>query len=225
MAIMVKNQPLQPIKVKVMQLFPELVSYLEDLKSNFPDIPAARKNILKKLTDYIRPRTSAGKPVQLTFICTHNSRRSHMGQVWAQAIAAYLDIPNVNCFSGGTETTAFNLRAIQALQRAGFQTETITEGENPFVDVRFSDDGEPVTAFSKKYYDPLNPEHDFAAIMTCSEADAECPFIPGAYRVSLTYEDPKVADGTPQETQRYDERCRQIAAEMLFVFSEVKARQ
>jgi arsenate reductase (thioredoxin) len=60
--------------------------------------------------------------------------------------------------------------------------------------------------------------------MTCDEADQDCPFVKGAaLRISLPYEDPKVADGTPEEAARYDARSRQIATEMLYLFSKVAA--
>jgi arsenate reductase len=58
--------------------------------------------------------------------------------------------------------------------------------------------------------------------MTCTHADENCPFIPGATRISLPYEDPKAFDGTPEEEAIYAERCRQIARELLFAFSQVK---
>ncbi len=59
--------------------------------------------------------------------------------------------------------------------------------------------------------------------MTCSDADENCPFIPGAeFRLPLTYEDPKEADDTPYEESRYDERVRQIGVEMMYVFQQLK---
>ena len=51
--------------------------------------------------------------------------------------------------------------------------------------------------------------------MTCSNADQSCPMVEGmAERISLMYNDPKISDGTPQESDAYDERSLQIAAEM-----------
>jgi arsenate reductase len=39
--------------------------------------------------------------------------------------------------------------------------------------------------------------------MTCSEADKNCPIVLGALdRISLPYNDPKEADGTPEEAAR-----------------------
>ncbi|MCB0818945.1 MAG: protein-tyrosine-phosphatase, partial [Flavobacteriales bacterium] len=69
--------------------------------------------------------------------------------------------------------------------------------------------------------DPANPQKGFCAVMTCSEADANCPIVRGALdRVSLPYVDPKEADDTPEEAARYDERCLQIATELWYVMQQ-----
>ena len=58
--------------------------------------------------------------------------------------------------------------------------------------------------------------------MTCSDADEACPVVLGMKkRVSLTYEDPKIADGTPDEELVYDKRCQQIAIEMFYMMGFV----
>lgn len=185
------------------------------------NIPADRRERLKEIAAFIRRQLDAGKPARLTFICTHNSRRSHLGQIWAAAAAHYFGLENVETFSGGTETTAFNPRAVAAIRRAGFRVEA-PGGDNPRYLVHMADEAPPLICFSKKFDDPFNPREDFAAIMTCSDADQNCPLVPGAgFRMPITYDDPKEADNTPEETHRYDERCRQIAAEMFFLFSRV----
>jgi arsenate reductase (thioredoxin) len=158
----------------------------------------------------------------LNFVCTHNSRRSHISQIWAQAAARYYGIENVETFSGGTEATAFNPRAVTAMQQAGFDISTIKDDNNPVYKVKFSNDAPALTVFSKKYDDDFNPKADFAAIMTCSHADENCPFIPGAKRIALTYDDPKDFDGTPQEATKYTERVHEIGREILYAFSQVK---
>ena len=81
-----------------------------------------------------------------------------------------------------------------------------------------------VEAFSKKFDHSINPNRDFAAIMTCSEADKNCPFIPGAaLRIPIRYQDPKVYDGTPQASEQYEATAQLIAKEMLYVFSQIAA--
>ena len=202
-------------------MYSKIRHYLQEAAAFFSDIPAERRKLLDGLAEKTREEYQLGKTARLTFICTHNSRRSHFGQVWAAVAAQYFGIPNIETYSGGTEVTAFNPRAVAALERVGFEVET-TAGENPRYRLYFAENVEPLICFSKKYDDPINPQKNFFAIMTCSEADDNCPFIPGAvYRFPLTYQDPKEADDTPQETERYDERCRQIAIEMLYLMQQL----
>jgi arsenate reductase len=209
---------------KTAALLPSLQLTVDKLLEEFDKISNDRKELLKELTDFIRKRERAGKKISFNFICTHNSRRSHIAQLWAQAAAYYFGIFNVQCMSGGTEATAFNPRAVKAMQDAGFNIIKIKDGDNPRYEVRFSTDAPPVISFSKKYDDPFNQSDDFAAIMTCSHADENCPLVLGALkRIAITYDDPKDFDGTPQEDAKYAERVRQIGREILFSFSKVRS--
>ncbi|MEM9674359.1 MAG: protein-tyrosine-phosphatase [Bacteroidota bacterium] len=200
----------------------DVMNYLQEATQSFDRIPNERKEMLKELAAFIREKQNKKEEIKLIFICTHNSRRSHMSQIWASVAAYFYQIQNVQTFSGGTEATAFNPRAVAALQRTGLTITKMTEGNNPRYQVQLGDNDLVEEAFSKKYDDPVNPQRDFAAIMTCSQADEACPFVPGAaLRLSLPYDDPKEADGTAQEASRYDERSQQIATEMLYCFSQV----
>ncbi len=195
--------------------FEALGRYLSSLSAGFDGIPEPRKAILQRLADYIRERRPEAR---LVVICTHNSRRSHLGQLWAAAAAAWYGIEGLESFSGGTEATAFNPNAVAALRRAGFQIERKTGGKNPVYGAAYSEEGPALEVFSKRFDDDANPARDFAAIMVCSEADEACPLVPGAaLRLSLPFEDPKRADGTPEEQQAYDEACRLIAREFCYV--------
>jgi arsenate reductase len=181
-----------------------------------------RKDTLQELIDYIDQKFKDGKKTKLNFICTHNSRRSQFAQVWAQTAADYFNVA-VDCYSGGTETTAFNERVVAALQSVGFRI-TTKGGANPVYKVFYSDDISPITAYSKLFNNQVNPTSGFAAIMTCADADANCPIIPGAEkRIPLNYNDPKAFDGTVEETTKYDERSMQIASELFYVFSKIKS--
>lgn len=203
-------------------MYPKIRHYLQEAAASFSDISAERKKLLEEIAAAIRVAQEQEKTVRLTFICTHNSRRSHFGQVWAAVAAHYFSLKNIEIYSGGTEATAFNPRAVAALERVGFRVEN-PGGENPRYRLYFAEDADPLICFSKRYDDPANPQENFFALMTCSEADENCPFIPGAMRrFSLTYRDPKEADDTPEEAQRYDERCRQIASEMLYLMKKAR---
>jgi len=210
--------------VKYNPLMPSLNQTVEVLQKQFDQIVPERRMMLSQLTDFIQTRRTSNLPIYLNFICTHNSRRSHIAQLWAQAAAHYYNLPNVVCFSGGTEATAFNPRAVKAMQDAGFVITMKKEGENPVYEVRFAGGVAPVVSFSKKYDDPVNNNEGFAAVMTCSHADENCPLVIGAStRIALTYDDPKNFDGTSLEEIKYAERVREIGRELLFAFSQVKA--
>lgn len=202
-------------------MYPKLKTYISELKSNFDSIPSGRKEELQKVAEYIQSKLDDSKTAKLNFICTHNSRRSHLAQIWTAIAADYYGIENIETYSGGTEATAFNPRAVTAVERAGFKVEN-PGGNNPRYEVSFSEDAQPMICFSKKFDDNFNPDKNFAAIMTCSDADENCPFVPGAeFRKAITYRDPKESDGTDHESETYDKRCKQIASEMFFMMSEV----
>jgi len=196
------------------------ISQLLEIQSS---IPTERKILLESFANYISDKLKSGKDINLIFICTHNSRRSTMSQIWAQTAAKYFNIPNINCFSGGTEATAFNTRAAKTVQSYGFKVEQKDESENPIYLVHFSDEKEPITCFSKVYSDKFNPQTNFAAIMTCSDADANCPLVLGAEaRFPVKYNDPKEFDNTNLEIEKYTERFEQIGIEMLYTFSRIR---
>lgn len=212
-------EPLKPT-IKRIPLFDEIETYVSACKENFNAIPNERKKVLEEVSEFISEKRKDGESVNLMFICTHNSRRSQFGQVWAAVAAGHYGIRNVQTFSGGTEETAFNKRAVEAIQRAGLKVDG-TVSTNPRYSVRFSDEVGALDCYSKTFDTPANPQKGFVAIMTCSDADEACPIVPGAdFRSRITYEDPKVADRTAQEKQVYDERCKQIATEMLYLFSK-----
>jgi len=203
-------------------LYPAVKSYLEARGSE--SIPAERREVLDELAGWVREQHAAsGEAVRLVFVCTHNSRRSQMSQVWARA-AALKHGMNVETYSGGTETTAFNPRAVAALERAGVRVEPTTTTSNPVHHVRVGGSGPAMTCFSKVYDMAPNPAGSFAAVMVCDDADEKCPHVLGAEaRFAVKYVDPKVSDGTARESATYDERCAQIAREMLYVFREAGA--
>lgn len=204
-------------------VYPALARYLGALVAHAEELPPVRRGALDRIAAFVRAQRDAGAAARLLFVCTGNSRRSHLAQVWAAAAARLHGIDGVESFSGGTVPSAFNPRTRAAVERAGFVVEgPDTAGENPRYRIRYADDAAAIEAFSKRCDDAVNPQADFAAVMTCSAADEACPVVPGAaIRVSLPYDDPAVADDTPHEAARYDERARQIATEMLYLFSRV----
>ena len=208
-------------------LLSSLASTVDQLPSVHPDL--ARRETLDRLASWIKMRLLDGRPdpVEVVFICTHNSRRSQLAQAWMAALAAQAGWDRIRSFSGGTEGTAFNHRAVQALERAGFQTTIYDElQDNPRYEVKFSPKSGPMLMFSKRYDYPENPRSGFAAVMVCSDADTDCPYIPGAdIRIPLPFIDPKASDGTPEEAATYDLRSGQIAAELAYVINKIQAHE
>jgi arsenate reductase (thioredoxin) len=204
-------------------MFVPIKTYCDNLTADFKTISAQRKELLEKISAYIISKQKTNETIQLVYICTHNSRRSHFGQIWAKVASCYYQINKVQTFSGGTEATAFNINAINALKRIGFQIKPIHIDKNPTYHVSYSDTEAPIECFSKVYDHPKNPQTNFAAIMTCGDAEENCPFIPGVeLRIGTTYNDPKQFDNTPLQDKKYDERCQQIALETMYVFSKIK---
>jgi arsenate reductase len=199
----------------------KLNHYISDLANLV--VPEERKLILHPLIDYLQKCKDANQAIRLNFICTHNSRRSHLSQIWAQTMAHYFGIDKVNCYSSGTEATAVYPKIIETLQAVGFDISTIQQSTNSVYAIKFDAIQAPIIGFSKTIDAPFNPQSQFAAIMTCTQADLGCPFVAGAsVRISLPFEDPKAFDQSPDVLVHYEERSRQIATELFYVFSQLK---
>jgi arsenate reductase len=196
------------------------------LTQKFDTIEESRKVILRKIADYVKGKISKDEVIKLEFVCTHNSRRSHFGQIWARVAAEYYGIKNVQTYSAGTEATAVHPNTVQALKSLGFEITSDGNTSNPLYSVSFDEKKEPILCFSKTIDSTSNPSKGFAAIMTCSEAEENCPFVPGAeLRISTTYEDPKEFDNTPFQEEKYIERSLQIGLENLYIFSLINSQE
>lgn len=186
-------------------------------------VPNERKEILNPLIEYIQHKVNSNQEIRLNFICTHNSRRSHLSQIWAQTMAFHFNIKNIFCYSGGTEATAMFPKVGETLVHQGFEIKKLSEEQNPVYAVKFDENQHPIICFSKAYFDEFNPKSQFGAIMTCNNADVGCPMVFGAEaRFPIKYDDPKAFDGTDLMNEKYTERSMQIASEMYYVFSQLK---
>lgn len=202
-------------------LFPILQSYIEGL--DISTVSKDRKVILQNLIKHIIEAKKADNSVSLNFICTHNSRRSHMGQIWAQTMAEFCDVDGINSYSGGTESTALYPEVVKTLGTIGFTIKSLSESKNPIYSIKNGENSLPIIGFSKTYDDDFNPKSNFAALMMCGHADENCPFIVGANaRIALNYEDPKEFDNSDLKAEKYLERSAQIATEMKYVFQNIK---
>lgn len=200
-------------------IFQTLLKTISSL--NIDEISDSRKEVLNPLATYIRRKIAKNEEIALNFICTHNSRRSHLSQVWAQTLAYYVGIKNISCYSGGTEATALFPMAVETLKNMGFQIENLSESKNPVYSIKYAANLHPIIGFSKTFDDRFNPRLNFAAIMTCSSADEGCPMVGGSdSRFSIPYEDPKAFDNTPLQQEKYHERSLQIATELLYIMKK-----
>jgi len=202
-------------------MFQNLNTTIESISKT--TITEERKVVVQPLIDFIQTKVDTNQPIRLNFICTHNSRRSHLSHIWAQTMAFHFGIKNVFCYSGGTEATAMVSKVGETLTNQGFQIQQLSSDNNPVYAVKFDENEAAIVCFSKTFDNAFNPNSEFAAIMTCSSADAGCPFIAGAEkRLPIRYEDPKAFDGTDLMDEKYAERSLEIASELYFVFSQIK---
>ena len=202
-------------------LFQNIENLIKSL--NTESISKERKAVLQPLIEVIQLKHTNGKDIRMNFICTHNSRRSHLFQIWAQTMAYYFNIKNVTCYSGGTEATAMFPMVVETLRLHGFQIQKLSEESNPIYAIKYSENEHPVIGFSKRLDDDCNPKSEFVAIMTCDSANEACPFVPGAEkRIPITFEDPKAFDNSPLQAEKYKERSLQIATELKYIFSNIK---
>lgn len=203
-----------------MLMFPEILENIESFSDQ--NIQAERKFALQKLVDYVNKKRSNNETIRLNFVCTHNSRRSHLAQIWAQAMAYYFGLKNVSCYSGGTEATAMFPMVVETLIHQGFQIQKLNVSENPVYTIKFTENEPAIICFSKKYDDVFNPKSNFGAIMTCDHADENCLIVHGAeQRISIQYGDPKLYDGTEMQSEKYAERSLEIGEEMWWVFKSI----
>ncbi len=190
--------------------------------SEFDQIGNERRKQLEEVAAFMRKRLDDGKTADIMTICTHNSRRSHLSQVWAQTAAYFYGLSGVTTYSGGIEVTACNYRTIRALRRAGFSAVRVTEGENPVYLIQYSENQAPIKAYSKLFHVDENPQKDFVAMFVCDHASESCPLVKEAgLRSPIFYDDPKASDGTPAEDASYDASSQRIAREMFYLMSKV----
>lgn len=113
-------------------LYDPLKSFLKNRTCEFSRIDDLRKQTLIEFSKTIQNSFSKNDFSKLIFVCTHNSRRSQIAQMLALASADFLELPGIEAYSGGTETTEFYIRSVQALINVGFKIDKETHNaQNP----------------------------------------------------------------------------------------------
>ncbi|WCL50299.1 protein-tyrosine-phosphatase [Leptospira sp. GIMC2001] len=206
-----------------MKLYPELDNWVQTEILDSQSLAEDRIAILNKIKEYILSKKKEDTLVNLNFICTHNSRRSHISQILAYIASIYYEVNGIEFFSGGTEATAFNPRAISAFQNIGVNISTLDpKSPNPHYMIKATDNEniKPLIAFSKKYNDSPNPSESYLAIMTCDHAAENCPVVFGSdKKINLTYKDPKESDDTSDEKETYRNKLIEIGREMFYLMA------
>ena len=200
-----------------------LKEYIKTILKNIDmGLEKNRKDKLVKLAQVIKRNHELQNIVKIIFICTHNSRRSQLSQVWAYVSSLYFKLDFIKPFSGGTEIDTVNLNVINSLINSGLKIEKTHKGKAIYLLKSFKKD-KGINLYSKVYNFKLNPSKHFIAIMTCSDADQMCPVIKGAdKKISLLYSDPRGADNTGLEKEVYNQTCSIIAKEMFYLMKQVK---
>jgi hypothetical protein len=217
------------------RLRPTVAAHLDLLTTSFDRIDAAHLTAGEQLAEWIVANYQPGKTLPIIFVCTGNSRRSILGATMGNVAAAYWGLPEVRCYSGGTAPSAFNSRTVATLKAIGIEIEPTGEeaargaegAPNPVYSVRWGETGKDAPLetieFSKHYGDQHNPQSGFAALMVCSQADAECPMVKGAARrIPMPFLDPKAYDDGDYETIKYAERRDDLGRLMLAVMLKVR---
>jgi len=187
------------------------------------EITSGRKKLLTQIAEKITSEYEKDAKINLNFICTHNSRRSQLAQVWGFFAAQYFDLKTIYSFSGGTETTAFHRNTVRTLQKAGFTFNLVEfSHQNPRYLISYKGTNTSIIGYSKLFDDQKN-NSPFVAITTCDTADVNCPNVPQAiHRFHLPFVDPKYSDKTEQKEKVYLQTNKKIAAEIFFLFREIK---
>jgi len=193
-----------------------------ELKQLFGDLPKAeRQGTLDGIAQHLSEETS----IAVNFICTHNSRRSHLCEIMFRSACTYYQLENVATYSGGTEGTALYPVVAESCARHGFTTKEVqAHGQRAWKIFHPTLEEEKNTPllFSKEYHHANNAQEGYHAIMVCDSANEACPVVFGAkQRHSLLFVDPKHSDGSSEQADVYDSTLRTIAGEMGYIVRKI----
>lgn len=200
----------------------QISDLVSKLVSTFDLISSERKALLEQCAASIASQLKEKQSSDIIVICTHNSRRSQLAEVWISIAAQHFGVKGIRPFSGGSEATAFNHRMVNALLRTGLQFQLLEAGENPVYRINIDKSHTQKHYFSKQYSHHYNPQTGFIAILVCDSADAACPTVFGAeHRYFIPFVDPKHADDSHEESSVYDDKVLEEGREMLYMMKRV----
>ncbi len=88
-----------------MKLHKPIQKFIEKLETE--SLSEDRKSILQPLVDYINLKAKANQTIKLNFICTHNSRRSHLARFGRKLWRNILTCQTLNVFPEERKTLRF----------------------------------------------------------------------------------------------------------------------
>lgn len=183
----------------------------------------SRLEKLDALKKYVREKMQKDEDVHLIFVCVQNSRRSHLSQVLAaDVIDAHELLHKIKTYSGGVEVTRIHPNTLECLKKLGYKIVQKTSDNNPVFELWINENHSPILLYSKNFEYITSQLPSFAAVMVCSEAETNCPYVPGAEKkFLLPYNDPKIFDDTDNAVEEYLKVAKQIREEMECVFSNI----
>ena len=191
-----------------------------EITSSFKNIPSSRLQRLDEIVLEINEIFNNKKNLNFLFVCTHNSRRSQFANVWAEIAATFYNLNSIKSYSCGTEKSIVSKNTIEALEDLGLKIHNHPNINNAFH--AFYGKELFIDVFSKKYSDSSISKENTIAIMTCTDADQNCPIIPYAKnRISLNFKDPKRFDNTSYFRMEYQKTAKEIATEIFYIFSKI----
>ncbi len=143
-------------------IFPDLRERIESFKKI--KISEERLISLSPLINYLRKKLSHTEPVKLNYIGINNSHRSLIAQVWTQVAAVYFNL-DIRSYSCGISQRRILPQTIKIMKEHGFKVFKKSSDEQVYF-AWYSQEEDPITLFSKKTNDLINPPADFAAVFT-----------------------------------------------------------
>ena len=138
-----------------------------------------RTALLQTIAKSIIQLISEKRKINLNFICTHNSRRSQLAQVWSSYASSYFKLNKIESFSGGTEVSAFFRNTVKTLQEVGFIFQLIEfSHQNPYYSISSHQHVKPIIGFSKLVEHEINKKrYDDSELYCCSGIGGYCVII------------------------------------------------
>ena len=167
-----------------------------------------RKKRLDNIASVINENLN--KTRSIVFLCTHNSRRSQICEVWGKVFAEiYRKKININ--SAGAFKTVVHSQVYESIVKCGLVVDN--KKEIFFDKKKFKLNSKTIDSLTMK---------NFIAVMTCSNAEKSCPNDPRSIRnIKMFFNDPRIYDETDKMSREYLNTTIYIAEELNYIFKNI----